>query len=166
LRLSDHAYIRPDLLVDSHDPERAVQIIKANTRGKLRFGLDTRGKETAAYLLNALSTDHKHDPVTSPPSPPSTPPNSHRLRAHLVGLTGLPKTGIEGSQLHNVPIKLFHEVPEVGLALCSWLERLLESGAVSPPDIIDVQDGLESVNSGLDRMRRGEISGGKLVVRI
>jgi hypothetical protein len=163
LRLSSHATIRPDLLVDSHDPERAVQIIKANTRGKLRFGIDTRGKETATYLLKALTTE---DFIKSPPSPPSTPPNSVRLRAHLIGLTGLPKADIpDGSLLHNVPIKVFHEVPEVGYALCGWLERLLETGAVSPPDIIDVQEGLESINSGLDRMRRGEISGGKLVVK-
>ncbi|KAK0388413.1 hypothetical protein NLU13_4657 [Sarocladium strictum] len=163
LRLSSHATIRPDLLVDSHDPERAVEIIKANTKGKLRFGIDTRGKETATYLLKALSTE---DFKTSPPSPPATPPMSAKLRAHLIGLTGLPKSGIpDGSLLHNVPIKVFHELPEVGYALCSWLERLLEQGAISPPDIIDVQEGLESINSGLDRMRRGEISGGKLVVR-
>jgi len=32
------------------------------------------------------------------------------------------------------------------------------------PRIIDVEDGLHNVNRGLDRMRKGEISGGKLVV--
>jgi hypothetical protein len=67
---------------------------------------------------------------------------------------------------HTVPIKLFHEVPAVGQALVEWLERLLQEGLVTPPNIIDVQRGLGSVNQGLDRMRRGEISGGKLVVRI
>jgi hypothetical protein len=54
----------------------------------------------------------------------------------------------------------------MGQALVEWLERLLAQGLVMPPDIIDVEQGLKSVNRGLDRMRRGEISGGKLVVRV
>lgn len=90
-----------------------------------------------------------------------------RLSAHLIGLTGLPKQPApDGVVYHTVPIKLFHEVPAVGQALVEWLERLLQEGLVTPPNIIDVQLGLGSVNQGLDRMRRGEISGGKLVVRI
>jgi hypothetical protein len=116
----------------------------------------------------------------TPPSPPATPPTSTSLSlsstnsnpprppsAHLVGLTGLPKqTSPEGVVFHTVPIKLFHEVPVVGEALVLWLERLLAQGLVAPPDIIGVERGLESVNRGLDRMRNGEISGGKLVVRV
>jgi hypothetical protein len=65
-----------------------------------------------------------------------------------------------------VPIKLFHEVPAIGSALVLWLEKLLEKGLISPPEIIDVEQGLVSVNKGLDRMRKGEISGGKLVVKV
>jgi hypothetical protein len=116
----------------------------------------------------------------TPPSPPATPPTSTSLSlsstnsnpalpqsAHLVGLTGLPsQTAPEGVVFHTVPIKLFHEVPAVGKALVEWLERLLDQGLVAPPDIIDVEQGLGSVNRGLDRMRNGEISGGKLVVRV
>lgn len=68
--------------------------------------------------------------------------------------------------MHAVPIKLFHEVPAVGRALVLWLERLLAQGLVSPPEIIDIEEGLENVNTGLDRMRRGEIRGGKLIVRV
>ena len=103
----------------------------------------------------------------APPSPPATPHDSTILSAHLIGLTGLPKqTAPDGVQFHTVPIKLFHEVPAVGDALVRWFERLLEKGLVSPPEIIDVEQGLESINEGLDRMRKGEISGGKLVVRV
>lgn len=61
-------------------------------------------------------------------------------------------------------MKLYHEVAEVGEALSRWLERLLSSRALVPPRIIDVEYGLHNVNKGLDRMRKGEISGGKLVV--
>lgn len=167
VRLSNHSSIRTDLLVDNHDPARAVDIIRANLQGKLRFGIDTRGRDSAAHLLRALGDDDLH--VDGPPSPPATPHDSTRLAlsSHLIGLTGLPKgSPPDGALFHTVPIKLFHEVPEIGEALSAWLERLLESGLLSPPDIVGVEQGLESVNKGLDRMRRGEISGGKLVVKV
>ncbi|KAK3997821.1 chaperonin 10-like protein [Cladorrhinum sp. PSN332] len=176
LRLANHHAIRTDLLVDSHDPARAVEVIRGNLKGKLRFGIDVRGRESATSLLQALSPDNlgSESANTSgefgseaPPSPPSTPHDSSLLSAHLIGLTGLPKQAApEGTLFHTVPIKLFHEVPEVGEALVSWLERLLAAGLVQPPEIIDVEDGLKNVNKGLDRMRKGEISGGKLVVRV
>ncbi|UNI22951.1 hypothetical protein JDV02_008794 [Purpureocillium takamizusanense] len=169
--ISQHSSIRPDLLVDSHDNDRAVEVIRASTGGKLHFGIDTRGRESATHLLRALArgpvSDSSDTFVVSPPStPPRLDPNRLR-RGHLVGLTGLPKENIPPSvALHTVPIKLFHEVPAVGRALTSWLEQLLEAGRISAPRIIAVEHGLERVNPALDRMRRGEISGGKLVVRV
>ncbi|SPQ24296.1 8ab1ba10-45ee-4f2b-939b-24e87a13223c [Thermothielavioides terrestris] len=248
------ARLRPRLLVDSHEPRRAVAVLRANTSNnsnrstassssssyssssssssssraagtttttaaaagdadadvkrpagekQLRFGLDTRGAESAGWLARALSPgvavvsaekgdggeaegkawdggvgdgvdgvdgDGDGKGGAPPPSPPATPRSSALLSAHLVGLTGLPKPGAgavpEGVVCHTVPIKLFHEVPAVGEALVAWLERLLARGLVTPPPIIDVEQGLGSVNRGLDRMRKGEISGGKLVVRV
>ncbi|MBE3044057.1 hypothetical protein IMZ48_16100 [Candidatus Bathyarchaeota archaeon] len=184
-RLSNHRAIRPDLLVDSHDPKRAISILQANTRGRLRFGLDTRGKESAAHLLEALSAGNPpaksargdglppSPPAKSargdglPPSPPHTPDANASARAHLIGMTGLPKgPAPEGIQFHAVPIKLFHEAKEVGGPLAMWLGRLLEEKMILPADIIDIEEGLGGVNKGLHRMRRGEISGGKLVVRV
>ncbi|KAF4990990.1 hypothetical protein FGRMN_8111 [Fusarium graminum] len=164
IRISENPVLRPDLLVDSHDPERAISIIRANTKGKLRFGIDTVGKNTAEILLRALGPEelHRNTQVTSPPS---TPPTEPTVPAHLVGLSGIPKVGnTAGVVLHTMPVKLYHEVAEIGEALSSWLERLLSSRALVPPRIIDVEDGLHNVNKGLDRMRKGEISGGKLVV--
>jgi NADPH:quinone reductase-like Zn-dependent oxidoreductase len=168
LRLSKHKVLRPDLLVDSHDPSRAVEIIRANTHGKIRFGIDTRGRDTASHLLRTLTPDNTTPTAGGPPpSPPSTPESSTLLSAHLIGLTGLPKgPPPEGVMFHTVPIKLFHEVPEIGFSLVTWLERLLDRGLVVPPEILDVETGFESVNGALDRMRKGEISGGKLVVKI
>lgn len=166
LRISNHKSIRPDLLIDSHDPKRAIDILRANVRDDLRFGIDTRGKDTAATLLEAL-TNKGRSTGSEPPSPPATPRTCPASSAHLIGLTGLPKQiATEGAVLHSVPIKLFHEVPAVGNALVTWLERLLEQGLVSPPEIIDIEEGLENVNAGLDKMRRGDISGGKLIVRL
>lgn len=156
--------VKPDLLVDSHDEGRAEEVIRATIGKNARFGIDTRGKESAAKLVAALSATESSKRALSPPLTPNA--TLRGLRNHVVGLTGLPKEAPEDTVLHNVPIKLFHDVPEIGAALSTWLERLLEEGKVVPPRIIDVEYGFERVNDALDRMRRGEISGGKLVVRI
>lgn len=167
LRISNHKFIRPDLLVDSHDPQRAIEILQSNVGEEVRFGIDTMGKDTASNLLEALNKSRSPSTSTQPPSPPATPRTSPSRSSHLIGLTGLPKnTSVEAAVMHSVPIKLFHEVPAVGRALVTWLERLLAQGLVSPPEIIDIEEGLQNVNTGLDRMRRGEIRGGKLIVRV
>jgi hypothetical protein len=69
----------------------------------------------------------------------------------------------KGVALHSVPIKLYHEVPQVGEALSAWCERLLVKELLVPPDVVGTVDGLEGVNAGLDRMRRREVRGGRLV---
>lgn len=180
IRISSTDAIRPDLVVDSHDPERAIEIIKKNTGNRARFGFDTQGKETAGHLLHSLaqpslelakfpSDANTSARVTKLPSPPGTPLDgkSGTSRSHLVGLTGLPKADIPyGIALHSVPIKLFHENPEVGEALSAWCERLLAKRLLVPPDVVGTVTGLEGINDGLDRMRRREVSGGRLVARL
>lgn len=178
LRLSSHMAIRPDLLVDSHSPERAIDIIRAATGDRARFGFDTQGKDTASHLLKSLATSSlvhssisesknlfrgRDSKILTPPTTPSEGSTGVH-KSHLVGLTGLPKADVpEGLSLHSVPIKLFHEVPEIGEALSAWCERLLVKGLLVPPDVVGTVDGLEGINDGLDRMRNREVSGGRLV---
>ncbi|PVH91371.1 GroES-like protein [Periconia macrospinosa] len=188
LRLSSHPQIRPDLVVDSYDAERAISIIQTATDGNARFGFDTVGKESASHLLRSLGSETRHEKddtpstkeeskTTKPPTPPHTPssspsttstisPSSPLSRSHLIGLTGLPKPSSSSSDntlFHTVPIKLFHEVPAVGEALSAWCERLLVEGKLVPPDVVGVVKGLEGIEEGLGRLRRGEIRGGRLV---
>ncbi|KAK5992772.1 hypothetical protein PT974_06188 [Cladobotryum mycophilum] len=70
LRISNCDSQRPDLLVDSHDPSRVIDIINANVGGQLRFALDTTGRDSAAVLLKALTHQRL---VDVPPSPPIRP---------------------------------------------------------------------------------------------
>ncbi|KAF2398134.1 GroES-like protein [Trichodelitschia bisporula] len=132
-----------DLLVDSHDPARAVAIIRRVTGEELRFGVDTAGKETAGWLGKCLGEG-----------------------GHLVGLAGLPMKEEGGVRQHVVPIKVHHECREVGEGLMVWLEGLLRGGLVTPPEAEVVHEGLGGVNGALDRMRRGEVSGRRLVVKV
>ncbi|KAF2086020.1 GroES-like protein [Saccharata proteae CBS 121410] len=136
-----------DLLVDSHDPDRALEVIRGVTKDNLRFAVDTTSKETTVRLIGAF-------------------PDGGKARRHLVGLAGTPKIAPEHVACHAVPIKLFHEIAEVGESLMEWLERLLVHGNVSAPGIEIVTGGLHAVNEALDQMRRGEISGKRLVVEI
>lgn len=158
IRLARDPALRPDLLVDSHDQDRAIAVIQGSLSGKLKFALDTQSKDSAAALAHSLRPSESR--TSSIPTPPRTPTTTH-----LVGLAGLPKDqSLGGVSYHSVPIKLFHEVPQVGNALALWLERLLESRLITPPDVLAVEEGFDGVNKGLDKMRRGEISGGRAVV--
>ena len=148
-----------DLLVDSHDPDRAIEIVRRVTENKLRFSVDTSGKQTAELLQRCLG--YRTEEKVNRDAEAIEKVEQH---AHLVGLTGLPRTAIQGVTHHAVPIKVFHEVQEIGEPLMRWLEILLRSGKITPPVTELIDGGLESVNDGLDRMRRGEVCGRRLVV--
>ena len=137
-----------DLLVDRLDTKRAISILKGITKGKLRFGLDTRGRETASVLAEAMALEDVVGEQTG----------------HLVGLTGLPKESTPGVVYHTVPIKAFHEAPQVGEGLTIWLEKLLDQKLLATPDIEVAGGGLEGINAALDRLRDGSVNGPRIVV--
>jgi D-arabinose 1-dehydrogenase-like Zn-dependent alcohol dehydrogenase len=137
-----------DLLVDRFDPDRAIDIVKGITKGKLRFGLDTRGKESALLLAQAMKQEGA----------------DAGRRAHLVGLTGLPKEPTKGVVYHSVPIKAFHEAPQVGEGLMIWLEKLLEQKLLATLDIEVAEGGLQGINDALDKLRSGAVNGPRIVV--
>ena len=137
-----------DVLVDRQDPSRAVEIIRSVTKGRLRFALDTVGKETATQLQDSLQNSGGDG------------------WAHLVGLTGLPKVRLPSVKYHSVPIKVFHSVPILGEATMRWLEQLLVANSLEPPNIALADGGLEGINEALDRLRSGSVSAKRLVVPI
>ncbi|CAI7568597.1 unnamed protein product [Penicillium pancosmium] len=132
-----------DLLVDRQDTERAVEIIRGVTGGKLRYAIDIVGKATATLLERTLERSGQ---------------------SHLLGLTGLPKERDPGIRYHTVPIKLFHEAPAVGESLVCWLESLLQDGTLSLPDIVRAEGGLDGINAALETLRDGSVSGKRIVV--
>ena len=137
-----------DVLVDRHDPSRAVEIIRSVTKGNLRFALDAVGKETATNLQASLANAQEG------------------IQAHLVGLTGLPENQLRNVKYHSVPIKIFHSVPVIGEQSMDWLERILVDKSWLPPEVVVADGGLKGINEALDRLRQGSISGKRLVVPI
>ena len=132
-----------DLLVDRHDPERAIQIVQGVTNSRLRYAIDIVGRDTATLLQRTLE---------------------HSPRAHLLGYTGLPKERLANITYHTVPIKLFHLCPAVGDAMMCWLEALLAQDLLSLPDIVQAHGGLEGINAALELLRNGTASGKRVVV--
>lgn len=86
--------------------------------------------------------------------------------SHLVVLTGKPKAECPNVQVHSVPIKLFHSNIIVGAHLSKWLFELLDKGMLQPPEVEYVDGGLDAVNAALGRLKAGDISGKRLVVRV
>ncbi|KAJ5232663.1 hypothetical protein N7468_005619 [Penicillium chermesinum] len=132
-----------DVLVDRYDTNRAVEVIRGITDGKLRYAIDTVGSDTATILQRTLDSTH-------------TP--------HLLGLSGLPKEREPGIQYHTVPIKLFHTAPAVGESMVCWLEKLLQEGTLALPEIVHAEGGLDGINAALDVLRSGSVSGKRIVV--
>jgi hypothetical protein len=135
--------------VDRLDTNRAVEIIRGITDGRLRFGLDTIGRETATIMQRALFTSEGDGP-----------------RSHLLGLTGIPKERIPCVTYHTVPIKIFHLSEIVGENLTTWLETLLQSKALILPEIVRAEGGLAGINDALEKLRDGSVSGKRIVVAL
>ncbi|KAK5165848.1 uncharacterized protein LTR77_008771 [Saxophila tyrrhenica] len=144
-RLSD---LGADFMVDRYDTKRAIEILRAVTGNKLRFGIDTAGKETAEYLQEALASTNTGG------------------KSHILGLSGLPKDAPNGVIQHAVPIKIFHEDPNVGEQLSQWLEELLVAKSLKLPEVEVADGGLAGVNTALDRLRSGKIGGKRIVVPV
>ncbi|KAK7527475.1 uncharacterized protein IWZ02DRAFT_370464 [Phyllosticta citriasiana] len=149
----------PDVMVDCWDEARAVDVLRGVAGGRLRFAVDTVGKETAGKLAEALA-------AAAAAADHGTGGSQEQERVHLVGLSGVPKNVRNGVVVHVVPIKVFHEVRDVGLRTMEWLARLLSEGRLVTPEVEVVEGGLRSVNGALDRMRKNEVPGKRLVVRL
>ncbi|KAL4928170.1 zinc-binding alcohol dehydrogenase family protein [Aspergillus undulatus] len=141
-----------DILIDRYDTTRAVEIIRGVSGNRLRYAIDIVGSETSTLLQSALDPTIRDD-------------GSH---AHLLGLTGLPKPDVRDERVvyHTVPIKVFHSCPEAGEATVTWLERLMETGILELPEVVRAEGGLGGVNEALGVLRRGDVSGKRIVVEL
>ena len=137
-----------DVLVHRHNTEDAIAVIRQVTKGELRFGLDTVGKDSAAQLQSAMtSTD-----------------DSAQRRSHLAGLTGLPKE--RTLTHHKVPIKIFHSCPEIGEVTTKWLENLLQLKALTFPKTAVFSGGLDGVNEALRALKSGTANAQRIVIPV
>ena len=55
---------------------------------------------------------------------------------------------------------------EIGMQWADEMQSLMKSGRIKPHPLHELQNGLEAIIEGLEMLRKGEVRGQKLVVRI
>ncbi|KAH7115059.1 chaperonin 10-like protein [Dendryphion nanum] len=159
--------IGADKIVDRHDLDKAAQTIREEIKMPIRFALDTVGSETATWCQNLLAsrTGVQYRPcLVQNDSNVVLGPSSSL--PHLVCLTGSPKEKNPNVRIHQVPIKLFHTNRDIGRELGRWLEVLLATGDLKLPETVFEDGDLGVICDGLARLKSGELSGKRLVVRL
>jgi NADPH:quinone reductase-like Zn-dependent oxidoreductase len=106
------------------------------------MGLDCVGAHTAGLAARAL-----------------------KEKGRLVCLVQPPKAVVP-LQVSQLLIKRFHEDLGYGERLMALVTKLLESGRLKAPRLRIIGGGLAGIADGLNVMRKGEISGEKVVVRV
>jgi hypothetical protein len=167
-----------DVVVDRANLDAAAMEVRLHAQGSLRFALDMIGKETATWCQSILASCSASRCVSPDISVTKssvfkndtdgnlTPRQQQSTLSHLVCLTGEPKTTLPSVRAHKVPIKLFHTNPRLGSRLSRWLYRLLDVEELKLPEVRVVDGGLGVVNSCLELLKSGEVSGSRVVVRM
>ncbi|KAF2792817.1 GroES-like protein [Melanomma pulvis-pyrius CBS 109.77] len=157
-----------DKIIDRHDLEKAADEIRSEIPMPIRFALDTVGSETSTWCQNVLASriGVQYRPSILQNGTNSVVMGSASSLPHLVCLTGSPKEVNSNVRVHEVPIKLFHTNRDIGAEISEWLSVLLESGDLRLPETVFVDGGLNAIGSSLQRLKTGELSGKRLVVKM
>jgi NADPH:quinone reductase-like Zn-dependent oxidoreductase len=131
---------------DGKSPEELVDEIQRVTGGKITRAIDLVGPKTAAIALEAVSKD---EPVSFAPL------------AMMSSTQSVP----ENVTVHTVEMKQF-VLDKTNACYTEELGALLKSGNVVLPELHILEGGLEVVQEGLEILKKGDMKGRKLVVRM
>lgn len=112
---------------------------------RIAMGVDLVGKATAIQVLRCLSTTR---------------------RARLAALGSPGPLGLDvrdGVEVLDVQMKLFVSDP-ASAVYAAELTRLVAEGLVRHPELEVLGGGLEAVERGLERLKKGDLGGLKMVV--
>ncbi|KAI1442584.1 GroES-like protein [Annulohypoxylon stygium] len=131
---------------DGKTDEQVVDEIRTITGGGITRAIDLVGPKTAALVLDAVSTDM---PVHFAPL------------AMMSSSQSVP----ENVLVHTVEMKQF-VLDKSNVRYTEELGRLLEDGKIVLPELHLIEGGLDSVQGGLEMLKKGNLKGKKLVVRM
>jgi hypothetical protein len=154
-----------DLIIDRFDLEQAAADIDDAIAAPIRFAFDTVGAETAAWCQSVLANRRDISSCLEVEKP-AVRRMFRKSPSHLICLVGSPKERVPSVRIHQVPIKLFHTNRDIGSVLSNWLSILLGNGRLKLPETIYEDGGLAAIGPSLDRIKRGELSGRRLVIRL
>ncbi|KAI0880628.1 GroES-like protein [Annulohypoxylon maeteangense] len=138
---ASHAVVR-----DGKTDEQVVDEIRAITAGRITRAIDLVGPKTAALSLSAVSKD---EPVHFAPL------------AMISSSQAIPENVV----VHTVEMKQF-VLDKTNVRYTEELGRLLENDKIVLPELHLIEGGLHSVEGGLEMLKKGNLKGKKLVVRM
>ncbi|KAI1204264.1 GroES-like protein [Annulohypoxylon truncatum] len=138
---ANHVVVR-----DGKTDEQVVDEIRTITAGGITRAIDLVGPKTAALALDAVSKDK---PVHF--APLAMMSNSQTVPENVV--------------VHTVEMKQF-VLDKSNVRYTEELGKLLEDGKIVLPELHLIEGGLHSVVGGLEMLKKGNLKGKKLVVRM
>ncbi|KAI8964323.1 GroES-like protein [Daldinia sp. FL1419] len=131
---------------DGKSDENVVEEIRAITGDSLTRVIDLVGPKTATLALGAVS---KTEPVAFAPL------------AMMSGSETVP----ENVEVHTVEMKQF-VLDKSNVRYTGELGKLLDRGQIILPELHLIDGGLHSIQGGLEMLKKGNLKGKKLVVRM
>ncbi|KAI1340157.1 GroES-like protein [Xylariaceae sp. FL0016] len=131
---------------DGKSDEELVNEIRQVTDGKITRAIDLVGPKTAALVLRAVSKD----------VPVAFAPLAMMSSSQIVP---------ENVIVHTVEMKQF-VLDKSNVRYTEELGKMLEAGNIELPELHLVEGGLDVVQEGLEMLKRGNMKGKKLVVKM
>lgn len=131
---------------DGKTNEELVEEIRQATGGNITRAIDLVGTKTAALALDAVSKDQ---PVAFAP----------------LAMMSSSQVVPENVTAHTVEMKQF-VLDKSNVCYTEELGTLLDNGKIVLPELHVIEGGLEVVQEGLDMLKKGNMKGRKLVVRM
>ncbi|KAI5860872.1 GroES-like protein [Durotheca rogersii] len=144
--LSERLGARRVIVRDGKTDEQLVEEIRAETNGQITRAIDLVGPKTAALVLDVVS---KARPVAFAP----------------LAMMSSSQTVPENVVAHTVEMKQF-VLDKSNVRYTEELGVLLEGGNIILPELHLIEGGLDSVQGGLEMLKKGNLKGKKLVVRM
>ncbi|CAJ2503003.1 Uu.00g103970.m01.CDS01 [Anthostomella pinea] len=131
---------------DEKTDEELVDEIRQVTGGRITRAIDLVGTKTASLALDAVSKD----------APVAFAPLAMMSSSHVIP---------ENVIVHTVEMKQF-VLDKGNVCYTEELGKLLEAGKLILPELHLVEGGLDVVQEGLEMLKKGNMKGKKLVVRM
>ncbi|KAH8646781.1 chaperonin 10-like protein [Xylariales sp. PMI_506] len=131
---------------DGKSNEEIVEEIRTATDGKITRAIDLVGNKTAALCLEAVSHEQ---PVAFAP----------------LAMMSSSQVVPENVTVHTVEMKQF-VLDKTNVCYTEELGQLLESGKIELPELHVIEGGIDMIEEGLEMLKKGNMKGKKLVVRM
>lgn len=139
---------------DNRSNDEILEEIATTTKGNIRYAIDLVGPSTAAMCIQACSTAAQKETL-----------GQEKVPFAPLAMMSSKQEVPECVEAHNVEMKRFVLDTSSGVYAFE-LNKLLESGSLKLPQIEVLEGGLNAIQSGLELLKKGDMGGRKLVVKM